>query len=270
VDLQSAKMSRRYYACSMEEVEPMPEWWSEFFFEAWPRIQAGGYALQRTEAECSLIVRVLSLAESSSVLDVPCGIGRHSVELARRGFSVTGVDINEGLVAIAQENAQVAGVSATFVRGDMRSFVAPGSFDAAVCFFGSFGYFDDEGDRSFVRSVRAALRPGGQFLIDTHIAETMLPIHRERDWFWGGSEASPLRILEEREWRPETGRIEGTWTLVDTGVCKSFRTSIRIYTYRELMNLMKVEGFTNVRLLDGKTGEAFRMGASRALVIAAT
>lgn len=57
----------------------MSDWWRDFFAEAWPKIQAGGYPAERTAAECELIQRTLELAERAAVLDIPCGIGRHSV-----------------------------------------------------------------------------------------------------------------------------------------------------------------------------------------------
>lgn len=246
----------------------MADWYDEFFTEAWPRIQTGIYTPERTKADCALILGALSLPEGARILDVPCGTGRHSIELARRGFSVTGVDASEEFISTAKQNASAAGVEPNLVVADMRSFVAEAPVDAVICFFGSFGYFDDAGDRAFVRSVVQSLRPGGQFLIDNHILETLLPIHRQRDWSWVGSGDSKLRVLEERTFVPETGRMEVDWTIVDETAKRSHRTSLRIYPYRELAALLRSAGFATVRLLDGKTGGEFRMGAPRALIVA--
>jgi SAM-dependent methyltransferase len=191
------------------------------------------------------------------------------VELARRGFRVTGVDFNPEYVASAQETAGLAKVQARFVVSDMRDFASSEGFDAAFCYFGSFGYFSDEDNHRFVRAIAANLRRGGRFLIEGHIAETLLPTYRERDWFWAGSPDTGVRVLEERHWDLETSRVEGTWTTIDDDV-RSASTSIRIYAYRELRDLLHSAGFASVSVLDGKTGQRFQLGSPRALVVAQT
>jgi cyclopropane fatty-acyl-phospholipid synthase-like methyltransferase len=101
-----------------------PDWWSPFFGGLWSKIQAGGYPAERTAAECDRIQSALQLPQGANILDIPCGIGRHSVELARRGFQVTGVDFNPEYVASAQEAAGLARVHARFVVCDMRDFAS--------------------------------------------------------------------------------------------------------------------------------------------------
>jgi SAM-dependent methyltransferase len=245
-----------------------PDWWRSFFLEPWSRIQAGGYAHERTCAECDLIQRALDFDPPARILDIPCGIGRHSVELARRGFHLTGVDFNPDFIATARAHAAAAEVRPNFLVSDMRAFTSSEKFDAAFCYFGSFGYFTGDGDRTFVHAVATTLRSGGRFLIEGHLLETLLPIYRERDWFWAGSTGGSTRVLEERSWDIETGRMEATWTTIDERGVQSSSTSVRIYAYRELRDLLHEAGFGSVKLLDGKTGQAFRLGATRALVVA--
>src|SRR5215831_10440131 len=120
-----------------------PAWWRNFFESPWAQIQSGGYPAERTATECDLIQGALELAPGASVLDVPCGVGRHSVELARRGFALTGIDFNPAHVEQARAAASAANVAVRFEVADMRDFVASDRFDAAFCYFGSFGYFSD-------------------------------------------------------------------------------------------------------------------------------
>lgn len=247
-----------------------PDWWRSFFLEPWSKIQAGGYAHERTLAECDLIQQALQLDDGARILDVPCGLGRHSIELARRGFRLTGVDFNPDFVAAAQANAITASVQPEFFVSDMRSFTSSDDFDAAFCYFGSFGYFSEDDDSKFVRAIATSLRAGGRFLIEGHLLETLLPIHRERDWFWAGLVGVGARVLEERSWNIETSRIETTWTTIDEAGVQSSSTSIRVYSYRELRDLLREAGFTSVNIFDGKTGQPFRLGSTRALVVAQT
>jgi len=247
---------------------PDDEWWNEFFSEPWSRVQAGGYPADRTATECDLIQSALDLAPGAEVLDIPCGIGRHSIELARRGFRVTGVDFKAQYIELARSRAAHAAGAPRFVVADMRDFVSTDVFDAAFCYFGSFGYFWGEDDLRFVRAVHGALKPGGRFVVEGHIAETLLPVYRERDWFWADPPQNSRQVLEERAWNVESSRVEATWTIIDDDGTQTATTSIRIYSFRELQALLELGGFANVIGRDGKTGGPLRVGSPRALIIA--
>jgi SAM-dependent methyltransferase len=244
------------------------EWWNEFFAEVWPRIQADGYPIERTATECDVISELLQPAPGARILDIPCGIGRHAIEFARRGFHVTGVDLKAQFIEHARAEAHRAAVSPTFVVSDMRDFSAIQQFDLAVCYFGSFGYFFGDGDAKFLRSVVQALVPGGRFLLDTHTMETLLPVYSERDWGWADPPRNSRRVLQERTWDADTGRINVTWTVVDDQGAASSSTSIRMYNLPELRRLFESAGFDSIEVRDGKTGGPFRIGAGRAAIFA--
>jgi SAM-dependent methyltransferase len=244
------------------------EWWREFYSEVWPSIQGDGYPIERTAHECDVISELLQLAPGARVLDIPCGIGRHTVELARRGFEVTGVDLVTRFVERARADARHTGVSPSFVVSDMREFGCPQAFDGAFCYFGSFGYFDGDGDLKFLRAVARVLRAGGRFLLDTHIMETLLPIYRERDWFWADPPVNSRRVVEERTWNVEAGRVDATWTVLDSNGVTSSRTSIRMYAFSELREALESAGFECVQARDTRTGGPLRIGAGRAAIVA--
>jgi SAM-dependent methyltransferase len=244
------------------------DWWSEFFANAWPRMQAGGYPPERTLSECDRIEQILALPRGARVLDIPCGIGRHSVELAKRGYRVTGVDFQPAFINAANTSAASAGVAPEFVVGEMREYSSSEPFDAAFCWFGSFGYFTEEDDRRFVHRLAGSLRPGGSFLLESHIQETLLPIFRPRDWNWAGSEDARVIVAEERMWNHDTGRVEVTWKIMEGDRTTTHSSSIRIYGYREVRDLLLSSGFSRVDVRDSKTGEPFAMGAERAAIVA--
>lgn len=245
-----------------------PDWWRTYFSGPWSRMQADGYAAERTSSECDLIQSALSLKPRARILDIPCGTGRHAVELARRGFEVTGVDFSPEYIELARASAAEAEVAPQFVVCDMREFTSGERFDAAFCYFGSFGYFAEDDDEKFARAVAQSIRPGARFLIEGHIAETLLPIFRERDWTWLGPPEHGVRLIQDRNWNTESGRVEVVTTFIDGDGTERAETSMRVYTYPELRRLLQRAGFSSVQLLDGKTGMAFRFGAERALVVA--
>ena len=132
--------------------------------------------IARTVAEVDSLRRLLSIGPGASILDLCCGIGRHSLELARRGYHVTGVDRTQAYIEKACEAAAQEGLAAVFAVADMRDCWEPCKYDAVVNLFGSFGYFEDpEDDRSVVANAFASLRPGGRFLIETMGKEILAP-----------------------------------------------------------------------------------------------
>src|SRR4051794_11213732 len=97
-------------------------WWEAFFGGPWGELQADGYPAERTRAETDFIVDALALAPGARVLDVPCGEGRHSIELAARNFMPTAVDFSARALAAAERRMRERGVQLDFVRADMRDF----------------------------------------------------------------------------------------------------------------------------------------------------
>jgi 2-polyprenyl-3-methyl-5-hydroxy-6-metoxy-1,4-benzoquinol methylase len=162
-------------------VQARHEWWEDFFGGPWGELQAQGYPEARTHAETDFLVTALALVPGQQVLDLACGNGRHSIEMARRGMTVTGVDFNRNALATASRKAAENGVDVSFVEADMRAVEYEGTFDAAFSFFTSFGYFEDESDDLLVaQRIAAALKPGGRFVLETMSLETLLPVSIKR------------------------------------------------------------------------------------------
>ncbi len=125
-----------------------------------------GYT-QGTEQEVDFLQELLQLPAGARILDVGCGAGRHSLELARRGFHTTGIDISSGLVECAQKVATAERLSAEFRLEDARKLEFEDDFDAAICLCeGAFGLAgDDDGHRQILTGVSRALRPGAPFVL---------------------------------------------------------------------------------------------------------
>jgi SAM-dependent methyltransferase len=132
--------------------------WFELFLRRIPPAQ--------TRREVDFLARHLPLPAYQHVLDICCGEGRHAAEMAGRGYAVTGVDRDEAAIARARASASAA----RFVVGDMRelSTLLIGPFDAAVCLWQSFGYFDADTNAAILRDIAALLRPGGRLVLDVY------------------------------------------------------------------------------------------------------
>jgi SAM-dependent methyltransferase len=144
--------------------------WQQYFDSTAHRYMAEEYA-QPWKQEVDFYLEVLNLSPRSRILDLGCGPGRHSVELARRGYEVTGVDLSAGMLAEAQKAAQAAGVKVEFVQANAVDFVATYPFDAILCMLeAAIGFYTvDEDplthDLTILRNVNQSLKPDGYFLL---------------------------------------------------------------------------------------------------------
>lgn len=244
----------------------MTEWWETYFeADAWQRVQLGVGARFDGPDQAERIATALGLEPGERVLDVPCGTGRIAIELASRGSRVTGVDLMPVFLDAARARADERGVDLDLRQGDMRALdLEPEAYDAALCFWGSFGYFDAPGEEAFVRGVADALRPGGRFLIDTPSTETVFPAFRERDWW----EVDDVVVLMSTRYAPASGRTETDWTFVlPDGRRATQRSSIRLYSLADLTSLLERAGFSAFRATDDDL-EPFDLGADRLWLVA--
>ena len=183
-----------------------PDWFEDFFDEDYLRFAADRYPAEATAAEVEFLIEALALEPGTRVLDLACGHGRHSVELARHGCAVTGVDLSEPSLALAAARAAEAGVDLRLERADMRRIAFDAEFDAVINMFTAFGYFADEADNRLVMErVAAALAPGGAFLLETINPVAVFPRFEARGWH---ELSDGTVMLEERFYDAARGRFE--------------------------------------------------------------
>ena len=244
----------------------MAEWWEDLFTsEAWQEVQRNWSAVEDTVDQAERVIEALGLEEGARVLDVPAGDGRIGLELGAAGFEVVGVDLIEAFVEAGRTDAVRRRIeNVTLEVGDMRELGYEDEFDAAICFWGSFGYFDEAGNLEQARAVAKALKPGGRYLIDTPSLETLYPRFRERTWFQVGDTI----VLQETLLVMGSSRVQTEWIFVRGGVAEeSHRTSMRVYSVHELTELLRQAGFESFELRDDELFD-FEVGSQRLWMIA--
>jgi SAM-dependent methyltransferase len=200
------------------------------------------------------LVNLLKLNPGARVLDLCCGPGRFSIELARRGFQVTGVDRTALYLTEARRRARQQKLDVEFVRSDMRQFVRPHAFDACINMFTSFGYFEDPADDLKVcRHVLQSLRPGGRFLIQAAGKEWLARHFQPSDW----REMAGTFVLEERKVAPGWTGLENRWVLIRKGKVREFRFFLRVYSGVELRDLLLRAGFAKADIYGGLNAEPY-------------
>ena len=237
-------------------------WWETFFGPDY--LKQYEHARVRTAEEVDGIEKILHLRKGGRVLDLACGAGRHSIELAKRGYAVTGYDLSEDLLHQARVDAKRAKVKASFVRGDMRGLRFRGAFDAVINMFSSFGYFESvEDDRKVLEGVARALKPRGKFLLERFNRESLayeLPL---QGWRVG---ADGSVVLQEDTFDVLRGRYDTRQIVIDREGTREHRGSVRAYTLPELKELFDAARLPIHRVLGGLDLSPYR-ARSRRLVL---
>jgi len=211
------------------------------------------------------IIKLLQIEQGEKILDLCCGIGRHSLEFTRRGFDVTGVDRTTFYLDKAQNQSKAEDLNIEFVNEDMRNFCRAGAFDAVINMFTSFGYFEKvEDDRRVVENVYRSLKSGGKFLIEIMGKELITRDFRERDW----NEINGFIILEERRLLNNWDKIENRWIILKDNQQIEYKFVLRLYSAKELTSLLTQCGFSDIEVYGSLAGIDYDHNAKRLVVLA--
>ncbi len=238
-------------------------WYRNFFEGAFQDIQQNVLSAEETKAETDFIINVLNLRKDASVLDIPCGLGRLTLELAEYGCKMTGLDFTESYLEICKKIASERKLKIILHKGDMRKPPWKNEFDAAFCVGGSFGYFDDDENQKFIEAVYDTLKPGGRFLLFSHVAESLFPMFRRKDWRRIGESI----VLDDRSYDIENNRINSEWTIINGDQSTVQYSSMRIYTYSQMCGMMKEAGFDNLEAYGSVEGEKFEFRSKRLYLV---
>jgi SAM-dependent methyltransferase len=217
--------------------------------------------------EVEHLLRLADLAPGEPVLDLCCGPGRHLLELARRGYRVTGVDRTERYLARARAAAAREKLQVRLVRQDMRSFVEPGAYALAINLYTSFGYFENpEDDWRVLRNLHDSLAARGVLVMELMSREVLARIFVERDW---RELADRSLVMEERRIQDDWSRVEARWIHVSRDGQRSEHTvTHRLYAASDLRALLLEVGFTAVRIYGSLAGEPYDHQAHRLVAVA--
>ncbi len=209
-------------------------------------------------AETAFLIRAMALRKGESLLDAPCGTGRHALIFTARGIRVTGLDLNPVLLRLARRRDR----KSKYVRADLLSLADSGSphrerYDAVVNLFTSFGYFRSE-EKNFrvLRGLVASLKPGGRLAMNLV----------DRDWLLRNFRATShtvsegVDVLELRVYDAPARAIESHTLSVDIkrGTTKSYFHRTRLYSKPEMVKLLKAAGLRRVVVYGDSDGSNYR------------
>lgn len=193
-------------------------------------------------AAVGFMEKALEIKQGDKILDLGCGLGGHSIELARRGYDVTGLDWSEIYLAEARNKAAATGVSVQFLQGDMTNLSFDSEFDAVVLWGNTFGEFEHEGNVNALHGIHCALRNGGRALIDTQNYQG-LPEKLTQGWSFDNEDPDLLMLTQGTK---DTARARFGFDVLEinlaTGERQRLPYSWRLYLLPELQSMVKEAG----------------------------
>jgi SAM-dependent methyltransferase len=234
----------------------------ETFGEDYLYFSASRLTDEQSDRDTDDIVRMLDLHPGEAVLDAPCGHGRISERLAARGLRVAGVDASELFLDVAR----AGGSDVDYRRGDLRELPVDGPFDAAISWFTSFGYFDDDGNRKVLDEYRRVLGPQGRLLIEMHNRDEIVRRFTPAPFGITEQVGDDLRI-DSSEFDCVEGRMETDRIVVRDGQVRRSHHSVRVPTITELRQWLADAGFSSTRFTAGN-GQPPSIHHPRLLVVA--
>lgn len=247
----------RVNTCSSGDTPPQ-----ELFDAHYPLFWEAELSGTRLATDADLVISTGRFSRGDDLLDLGCGYGRLTNELAGRGYSVIGVDISEAMLARAAHDAKNAGHTTQFIAGDMRNPI-DGQYDGILLWFTTFGYFEHAVNMQILANARAALNLGGRLLIET----------RHWDRIPRKFEPTTVRttgddwLIEKHIYVPETGVQQTQQTLLVDGRRIQRNSSLRRYGFPELAQMCRETGFVDVTGFGGD-GNRLEVDSERCVVCA--
>ncbi len=241
------------------------DWYENFFhgiaLDLWRKAVSG----EQTNAEAGFLVKTLECAPGSCLLDVPCGNGRHSLELARRGYQMIGLDISEQFIEEARASSSAIGAQIEWVLGDMRHVEGESTFDGAFCVGNSFGYFVYSDMEAFLNCVSRALKPEARFVVGTGIAaESILPNLKERTWY----QVDDILFAIENRYQSEESCLDTDHTFVRDGKVETRQSKHWVYTVGEIGRMLERAGLAVLEMYGSLDCQPFKLGSHWLYVVA--
>lgn len=215
---------------------------------------------EAAKEEINEIISLMEMKPNSTVLDLCCGNGRHSRQLAELGFQVTGIDLSQVLLSEAVKKNKNGLIR--YFQHDVRTLPFKEEFDYVLNLFTSFGYFEkEEENRKVFESIFKSLKKNGRFLVDFlnpgYVKSTLVP-YSERT-------VGDILVIEKR-------RIEGKKVCKDIEIhqgndVRTYEEQVNLFEYAEMESMLKSAGLDISNVYGGFDQRSYSSNNSPRMII---
>jgi SAM-dependent methyltransferase len=223
---------------------------TNFFEHGSPYLQHPLLTPERTAEEVDFILSILPIEPGDKILDIGCGFGRHSLELAQRGFGVLGIDPSTTMIAAALERSTRAGNQPEFrqLRGEDLQVVE--EFNAAICLFTTLGQVTDQKDNlPLLKKAYQSLLPGSYFILEVPQRGQAVASLKPEERFGEGENYTQI----DRRYDADQNLVTEKFTLVSPAEQRVYVLQYRLFNRAEGNHLLEEAGFSGITFFDGYT-----------------
>jgi len=232
----------------------MKQWYEKLFENYGEKYDNESFA-QGTSGECDFIESEINHNKALKIIDIGCGTGRHSIELSKRGYSVTGIDLSDSLLKKAREKATQNGVQVDFLKYDARNLPFNKQFDAAIMMCeGGFPLMEtDEMNYEILKNVSKSLKGNAKFIFTT--LNVLVPIFNSVEAFCASNTGERNATYHKNTFDIMTFRDYNITKIVDdNGIEKELECNERYYIPSEITWLLKTLGFRKIDIFGATLG----------------
>ncbi len=229
--------------------------WYESLFENYANKYDKENFTQGTKGECDFIESELNYNKSLKILDVGCGTGRHSIELTKRGYYVTGIDYSENQLNRAKEKSVEENLKINFQIQDARSLTFENEFDAAIMLCeGGFPLMEtDEMNFEILKSVTKSLKQNRKFIFTT--LNGLFPLFHSVEEYCSTSSEEGNAVYRNNTFDLMTFRDHNITEIEDdSGKKTTLNCNERYYVPSEITWLLKSLGYKTIEIFGAKIG----------------
>lgn len=240
----------------------MENWFFDFFDDNYLKIYLEKQNPILTKKQVDFIIEELTLKIGDKILDLGCGIGRHLIEIGKRGFFGVGVEFNKKYIEIANIlRGDLKNIE--FKNIDMRDINFENEFDGAISMWTSFGYFSDEENLILLKKINNSLKKCRKFLLDIENIYYMLKNLPKERW----EKEDDLFILERNELKTKTSRLLTERYIIKEKEIKRYIRKYRIYTLKEIELYLNESNFKILKTFGGYEKEDYSYQSKRLIII---
>lgn len=238
------------------------DWTNNYFDELYLKFFLENQNNETTEAQIKIVENYI---DGKLILDAGCGIGRHSILLAKKGYNIVGIDSSELYIEIAKKKAlELKLENLEFIKKDMREPLGDSIFDGIINLWSSFGYFDDETNFKIILNFSNSLKKDGKFILDVENRDYIIN-HFIHETF---KEKENVFILERRKFNAIKSVVSTHRIFLFKDQRKDYVRHLRIYTVTELSNILHNCKFHIDSILGDYDGSKFHQNSQRIIILA--